>query len=116
MANVNVTYEEMKSQATKLAAGRQEIESKLNELKGQVDNLVAGGFVTDSASAAFQTSYDEFTKGASQTIELRIEAFNLLNNFNWGNPGTNFNAGSFGRITSNNGDMRIMQFGVKYGF
>ncbi|GAA1478311.1 WXG100 family type VII secretion target [Nocardioides aestuarii] len=69
MANVNVTYEEMKSQATKLAAGRQEIESKLNELKGQVDNLVAGGFVTDSASAAFQTSYEEFTKGASQTIE-----------------------------------------------
>jgi hypothetical protein len=54
--------------------------------------------------------------GASQTIELRIEAFNLLNNFNWGNPGTNFNAGSFGRITSNSGDMRIMQFGIKYGF
>ena len=69
MANVNVTYEEMRSQATKLAAGRQEIESKLNELKGQVDALVSGGFVTDSASAAFQSSYDEFSKGASQTIE-----------------------------------------------
>jgi hypothetical protein len=56
------------------------------------------------------------TFGGSQTVELRIEAFNLLNNFNWGNPGTNFNAGTFGRITSNSGDMRIMQFGIKYGF
>jgi hypothetical protein len=53
---------------------------------------------------------------ASQTLELRLEAFNLLNNFNWGNPGTNLNAGTFGRITSNTGDMRILQFGVKYGF
>jgi WXG100 family type VII secretion target len=79
VANVSVTYEEMKSQATKLAAGRQDIESKLNELKGQVDNLVAGGFVTDSASAAFQTSYDEFTKGASQTIEGLDGMGNYLN-------------------------------------
>ena len=52
----------------------------------------------------------------TQSIELRIEAFNLLNNFNWGNPGTNLNAGTFGRITSNSGDMRIMQFGIKYAF
>ncbi|MBD8870506.1 WXG100 family type VII secretion target [Nocardioides sp. MJB4] len=79
MANVNVTYEEMKSQATKLAAGRQEIESKLNELKGQVDSLVSGGFVTDSASAAFQSSYDEFSKGASQTIEGLDGMGNYLN-------------------------------------
>ena len=54
--------------------------------------------------------------GATQSVELRIEAFNLLNNFNWGNPGTNLNAGTFGRITTNTGDMRIMQFGIKYGF
>ncbi|WP_201931758.1 WXG100 family type VII secretion target [Nocardioides donggukensis] len=74
-----MTYEEMKSQATKLAAGRQEIESKLNELKGQVDSLVSGGFVTDSASAAFQSSYDEFSKGASQTIEGLDGMGNYLN-------------------------------------
>ena len=29
---------------------------------------------------------------AAQNIELRLEAFNLLNHFNWGNPGTNLNA------------------------
>ena len=64
--------------------------------------------------------------GSGQNIELRLEAFNLFNNFNWGNPGTtsanpiatmvNFTAGNFGRITSIVGTPRIMQFGVKYGF
>jgi hypothetical protein len=35
-----------------------------------------------------------------------------------GNPGTNFNAATFGRVTefSTAGDPRIMQFGIKYGF
>jgi hypothetical protein len=51
-----------------------------------------------------------------QTLELRLEAFNLLNHFNWGNPNTNFNSGGFGRITAMAGDPRILQFGVKYGF
>ena len=51
-----------------------------------------------------------------QALELRVEAFNLLNNFNWGNPVTNFNAATFGRILSQSGDPRIMQFGIKYDF
>ena len=54
--------------------------------------------------------------GATQNVELRLEAFNLLNHFNWGNPGVNFNAGTFGRIQENTGDPRILQFGIKYGF
>ena len=53
---------------------------------------------------------------ATQTLELRIEAFNLLNSFSWDNPTTNLGSGQFGRITSQEGDPRIMQFGVKYGF
>ncbi|HKA60744.1 MAG TPA: carboxypeptidase regulatory-like domain-containing protein, partial [Gemmatimonadales bacterium] len=53
--------------------------------------------------------------GGARGIELRVESFNLLNTFNWGNPVTNFNSGSFGRITSMTGAPRIMQFGVKYG-
>ena len=56
------------------------------------------------------------TFSAAQTLELRVEAFNLLNNFNWGNPQTNYDQGTFGRITSMAGDPRIMQFGVKFGF
>lgn len=49
-------------------------------------------------------------------LELRVEIFNLFNNFNWGNPETNFDSANFGRITSMSGNPRIMQFAVKYGF
>ena len=58
----------------------------------------------------------QVTLGAGHTLELRAEAFNLLNHFNWGNPGTNFGVGTFGRIQTQSGAPRIMQFGVKYGF
>jgi hypothetical protein len=52
----------------------------------------------------------------AQTIELRVEAFNVFNTFNWGIPETRLRSGNFGKITSQNGDPRIMQFGIKYGF
>ena len=58
-----------------------------------------------------------------QTLELRLEAFNLTNHFNWGSPTTtptsgiaNLLTGTFGRITSQATPPRIMQFGIKYGF
>ena len=54
--------------------------------------------------------------GVGRNLELRAEAFNLLNHFNWGNPGTNLGAGTFGRIQTQSGAPRIMQFGVKFGF
>ena len=53
----------------------------------------------------------------SQALELRLETFNLLNHFNWGNPAVNFDAaGNFGRIQTQSGTPRILQFGIKYGF
>jgi hypothetical protein len=52
----------------------------------------------------------------TQRLELRFETFNLFNTFNWGNPVTNFNSGTFGRITTQAGIPRILQFGVKYDF
>ena len=54
--------------------------------------------------------------GATQRVELRLETFNLLNNFNWGDPVTNLSAGTFGQIRTQAGSPRIVQFGVKYGF
>jgi len=53
-----------------------------------------------------------------QTIELRLESFNLLNHVNLGNPNTNLNLGNFGRITAlqTGTTPRILQFGLKYGF
>jgi hypothetical protein len=54
--------------------------------------------------------------GGTQNIELRMEAFNLLNNFNWGNPVTTLDTPTFGQIQTQAGDPRILQFGLKYGF
>jgi hypothetical protein len=53
---------------------------------------------------------------SDHTLELRLEAFNMFNNINWGLPAVNYDAGTFGQITSMAGDPRIVQFGVKYGF
>ncbi|PYR74698.1 MAG: hypothetical protein DMF87_21990 [Acidobacteria bacterium] len=65
--------------------------------------------------------------GPARNVELRLETFNLLNHFNWGNPGpplggggnantVNFDAGNFGQITTQAGTPRIFQFGIKYVF
>jgi hypothetical protein len=56
--------------------------------------------------------------GSTRNLEVRVESFNLTNNFNWGNPATNLNQAQFGRITTYamSGAPRIMQFGIKYAF
>jgi hypothetical protein len=62
---------------------------------------------------------------STHNLELRLEAFNLFDTFNWGIPGTeltaggwqaNLNSGTFGRITTQAGSPRIIQLGLKYGF
>jgi len=55
---------------------------------------------------------------STQTIELRLESINVLNHPNFGNPATNLNLGTFGRITTlqTGSTPRIFQFGLKYGF
>jgi len=49
-----------------------------------------------------------------QTPPTRNVPENRRNRSNWGDPQVNFNAGTFGRITTQAGAPRIMQFGVKY--
>ena len=46
---------------------------------------------------------------------MRVEAFNLLNQARFGQPGNNITAATFGQITSAE-DGRIIQLGVKYSF
>jgi hypothetical protein len=58
----------------------------------------------------------KFVNMGTRRMELRLESFNLLNHFNWGNPQANFNSSTFGKITTQAGDPRIMQFGIKYDF
>lgn len=50
-----------------------------------------------------------------QSIDFRWEAFNLLNNVNFGNPATTFGNTNFGQINSA-GDPRIMQLAIRYAF
>jgi WXG100 family type VII secretion target len=69
MANVNVTYEEMRAAGKQLQAGKNDIESRLGQLKNQVQQLVGGGYVTDASSKQFEASYEEFTKGALKMID-----------------------------------------------
>jgi hypothetical protein len=56
-----------------------------------------------------------FALASAHRVELRVEAFNLLNTTQLGNPVTNLNSPTFGRILSA-GDPRIMQFALKYMF
>lgn len=67
--NVNVTYAEMQAAARQLQAGEQTIEGDLSRLKHLVDNLVAGGYVTDASSRHFEASYTQFHTGASKMIQ-----------------------------------------------
>jgi hypothetical protein len=54
--------------------------------------------------------------GGAKTVEVRIEAFNLFNTVNWGNPNVILGSATAGRITTTVGDPRIMQFALKYQF
>ncbi|NLT55713.1 MAG: WXG100 family type VII secretion target [Actinomycetales bacterium] len=69
MANLNVTYDDMRDAAKNLRNGQGDIEGRLGELKALVDSLVNGGYVTDSSSKAFDTSYTEFNDGMRKTVE-----------------------------------------------
>lgn len=69
MANVNVTYEEMRGAARSLRAGQAEINDKLSQLKGLVRSLVESGYVTDSSSKQFDASYEEFNNGALKMMQ-----------------------------------------------
>jgi WXG100 family type VII secretion target len=69
MPNVNVTYAEMEAAAKQLTNGHTDISTRLSSLKTMVDGLVQGGYVTDSSSKAFESSYAEFNTGVTKTIE-----------------------------------------------
>ena len=68
MANISASYADMSGVATQLNTGEQTITADLQRLQALVQQLVSGGWVSDQASKAFDQSYSDFTKGASQMM------------------------------------------------
>ncbi|NOT27368.1 MAG: carboxypeptidase regulatory-like domain-containing protein [Acidobacteria bacterium] len=58
----------------------------------------------------------QFQLPRGHRLEARVEAFNALNWFMYGNPNTVLSNSTFGQITSNAGAPRVMQFAGKYVF
>jgi hypothetical protein len=56
-----------------------------------------------------------FQVGGQKNIEFRLEAFNALNWFQWGQPSTARSSATFGQITTA-GNARVLQLAVKYAF
>ncbi len=69
MANVNVTYEEMRVAASRLESGESDLNGKLSELQSYIQNLVSSGFVTDAASVSFSSAYEQFTSSTRTGLQ-----------------------------------------------
>jgi len=69
MANVNVTYQDLRDVARQLLGGRDDLAQKLTELSTIVNNLTASGFQTDQASGAYRDAFDQFTTGTKQAVD-----------------------------------------------
>jgi outer membrane receptor protein involved in Fe transport len=55
--------------------------------------------------------------GQGRSVQLRLEAFNVFNHINWGNPGVALDQpANFGRITSMSGRPRQLQGGMRLVF
>jgi hypothetical protein len=57
-----------------------------------------------------------FNVGGSKAIEVRFEAFNVMNWFEWGNPNTSLVAATFGQISSVGVAPRVLQLAAKFVF
>lgn len=68
-SNVNVTYEEMRTASNKLNGGKDDILSRLSDLKSMINSLVNEGYVTDKSSKKFDENYTEFNDGATKMAE-----------------------------------------------
>ena len=83
---------------------------------GTYGNTTRGQFRGPSRWSVDVVMARMFRLANAQQIELRAEAFNVLNTVRFDDPVTNLSNRNFGRILGIAGDMRVMQFAVKYGF
>ena len=79
MADMNVTYSELKDAASKLLQGQSDIEAKLTELSTLVDHLTSSGFVTDHASGAFHDTFSTLQSNLKQAVDAYQGMASFLN-------------------------------------
>jgi hypothetical protein len=81
---------------------------------GTFGNAPRNGYEGPGRKAVDMSLVRAFRFGTQQ-IQARIEAFNVFNWSNWGNPVLEITNANFGRILTV-ADPRIMQFALKYSF
>ena len=69
MANLNVTYDDLRDAAQRLIAGKDDLHQKLAELSNLVQTLTANGFQAEQSSAAYRDSFEQFRSGTSQAVD-----------------------------------------------
>ncbi|QYH35709.1 WXG100 family type VII secretion target [Salinibacterium sp. M195] len=69
MANLNVTYDDLRNASQRLRTGQEELNSKLTELSGIVSDLTSNGFQAEASSAAYRDSFEKFTSGTRSAID-----------------------------------------------
>jgi WXG100 family type VII secretion target len=66
---VHVQHDALATQAQRLGQAKNELEAKLNEIKGQIQELISGPFKTETASASFGEAHEKWNTAARQCIE-----------------------------------------------
>jgi len=69
MPNVNINYQDMQAQAARLRSEQADIEARLHTLRADIQALVSSGFVTDSASGQFASTFENFCQGTAQSMQ-----------------------------------------------
>ena len=69
MANLNVTYDDLRETAQRLTAGQDDLQNKLVELSNLVANLTSSGFQAEQSSAAYRDSFEQFTTGTRSAVD-----------------------------------------------
>ncbi|RKN07881.1 WXG100 family type VII secretion target [Streptomyces radicis] len=69
MADIDVTYDDMREAGDRLISEYELMDQKLDELQSYIDGLLAAGYTTSRSSGAFDDSYREFTQGAKKVLE-----------------------------------------------
>src|SRR5690606_12287948 len=69
MANLNVTYDDLRDAARRLQVGKDDLHTKLTDLSNLIHELTANGFQAEQSSAAYRDSFEQFRTGTSQAID-----------------------------------------------